>query len=280
LDRCQRANSSNGSILSSQPELIVSHCERLKKDFGLYPITASEIEFYIKGSEGCGTIAAFWDEVKAECTAAKITLAKIEKEKGREQHEISLQFSTDASKTATDTEALKTIIGNKASAHSMEASFAAKPFNDQPGSGFHVHLHLTTVEGKNVFYKDDYDMSDALKFSIGGLLAGMLPSMPIFAPSKESYARFKPGSNAPMTVSWGANNRTTAIRLPDAAHDNKRIEHRVAGADADAVAVMGSILGWVCEGLAKRIDPGPQIFGDAALPMYKLPPLVPVEAGS
>ncbi len=101
--------------------------------------------------------------------------------------------------------------------------------------------------------------------------------MAIFAPSPESYARFVAGSNAPLTVSWGANNRTTAIRLPDSAHDNKRIEHRVAGADADPEHVIAAILKGLYSGLKNRVDPGPQIYGDASLPMYGLQafPVIP-----
>jgi glutamine synthetase len=117
-------------------------------------------------------------------------------------------------------------------------------------------------------------MSDALKFSIGGLLATMRDTMAAFAPSAESQARFTPGSMAPTTISWGANNRTVAIRLPDSAHDNKRIEHRVASADADPGQVIAAILAGVHYGLKNRCDPGKQIHGDASLEQYGLPKLL------
>ncbi len=106
-------------------------------------------------------------------------------------------------------------------------------------------------------------MSDALKYAIGGLLTALPESMKIFAPNAESYARFAPGGNAPTTISWGANNRTVAVRLPDAPHDKKRIEHRVAGADADPHAVIAAILEGIHDGLTRHLDPGPQTYGDA-----------------
>ncbi len=152
----------------------------------------------------------------------------------------------------------------------MRADFSAKPKPGEPGSGLHVHIHLENAQG-NVFFKNDETMSDALKFSIGGLLAWLPDCMAVFAPHPESYARFSPGGNAPTTVSWGANNRTVAVRLPDAPHNAKRIEHRVAGADADAGAVLAVLLAAIHDGLSRSLTPGEQMYGDAAHPQYALP---------
>lgn len=261
--------------LDSSQAVITQQAERLRTDFALSPITASEIEFYLIGSEGHGALSAFWEAVKASCAQRGISIFKIEKEKGQEQHEIALMPGSDPIKTALDTQNLKTLVSDLAFAHGMRADFSARPFTDQPGSGLHIHVHLADTQGKNVFYKRDEVMSDALKFSMGGLLARMKQDMPAFAPRAESYARFVAGSNAPLTVSWGANNRTVAIRLPDSEHDNKRIEHRVAGADADPMHVLAVMLSAIHHGLKNRIEPGPQIYGDASMPQYGLKTLLP-----
>jgi len=252
---------------------IALQTERLRADFRLRPITASEIEFYLPGSDSYSAMPAFWNDVSATCKSVGIALFRMEKEKGREQHEVSLA-PADPMKTARDTESLKTIIADMAKKHGMTPNFSARPFADQPGSGLHIHAHLANAQGKNVFYKDDESISDELKFSIGGLLATMRDFMPVFAPTPESRKRFVAGSNAPLTVSWGANNRTVAVRLPEAAHDDKHIEHRVAGADADPAKVMAAILEGMHYGLTHKSDPGPQIYGDAALAQYNLPKLV------
>ena len=255
-------------------EAIQINSERLRTDFGLIPVTASEMEFYLIGSDAYPALPAFWEEIKAGCADAGISLFKMEKERGREQYEISLP-PCDPVKTAKDTQSLKYIIEHTALTHGLEGTFSARPFDAQPGSGLHIHVHLADAQEKNVFYKDDYTISDPLKFSIGGLLARMIEDMPVFAPNAESYARFVPGSNAPLTVRWGANNRTTAIRLPDSPHDSKRIEHRVAGADADPEGVIAAILAAMHYGIENNIEPGPQIYGDASLEMYNLPRLTP-----
>lgn len=247
---------------------IASLSKRLKADFGLCPVTAAEIEFYLRGAGNCNGMENFWRDV-----ATRVPLQKHEKERGHEQFEIALAPVSDAAKTAEDVTTLKSIIAEAAKKYGMTADFSARPFSGQPGSGLHIHIHLADAAGKNVFYKDDERISDALKWSIGGLLAWLPDTMPVFAPHPESYARFAEKTHVPSTVSWGANNRTAAIRLPDAPHDSKHIEHRVAGTDADPHLVMAVILAAMHDGLTRKLEPGAQIFGDASLPMYHLPTL-------
>lgn len=244
----------------------------LVSDFGLHAITASEIEFYLHGS--CErNLFEFWYAVKEACAASGIKIFNIEKERGREQHEVSLSPCREPEKTISDTNTLKIIVTELAVKYGMQADFSAKPLADDFGSGLHIHIHLEDAQGKNQFYKDDENMSDTLRHALGGLLLWLPDTMPIFAPSEDSYARFGSGGNAPSTVSWGANNRTVAIRLPDTAHNNKRIEHRVAGADADVGQVMQVILAAIHHGLTICAEPSAQIYGDASLAAYNLPRL-------
>jgi glutamine synthetase len=184
---------------------------------------------------------------------------------------VSLAPNHSAEKTVRDTLSLKKIITDTAKKYSMEASFAAKPLADDFGSGLHIHVHLENKQGQNQYVKQDAFISDALNYSLGGLLLWMPDTMAIFAPSPASYKRFAPGSNGPQTVSWGANNRTVALRLPDSAHDNKRIEHRVSGADADVWQVVYVILCAIHYGLLTKAKPDGQVYGDASLEMYNKP---------
>lgn len=234
----------------------------------LTPVVATEIEFYLFGSQR-RDISEFWRAL----SSFGLPIVKYEKEKGFEQFEVAMQFFSDVEKVVSDTERLKLLITSLAADQNMQASFAAKPLENDAGSGLHIHMHLEDEHGNNVFYKDDERMSDELAFAIGGLLANMKNDMAIFAPTSESKKRFIAGSNAPTTVSWGANNRSCAIRLPIKPHDKKHIEHRVSGADADVGAVIKAILKAVEQGIEQRITPPSQIYGDASLPMYGLLPL-------
>jgi glutamine synthetase len=253
--------------------LINAQTSRLKVDFAVSIFTASEIEFYLPGASDNPYMRAFWVDLAKDANAAGIKLHNNGDESGQDQFEVSLTMSPDPAITARDTMTLKDIIQKNCKTQGMEVTFAAKPFADQPGSGLHIHVHLTDAAGKNLFYKDDHSISPHLKHSIGGMLAWVGDCMPVFAPQQASYERFTGKGNAPLTVSWGANNRTVAVRLPDAAHENKHIELRVPGADADAGKVIAVMLAAMHYGLKHECDPGQQIYGDAALPMYNLPKL-------
>jgi glutamine synthetase len=217
-------------------------------------------------------MAMLYRDINDICSQHDIHIADIGAERGHEQHEVSLLPCNDPIKTAHDTERLKQIITDCSRQRGITPDFSAKPWPSEPGSGLHIHLHLADCEGKNLFYKDDETISEVLKFSIGGMLQWLPDSFAVFAPYVQSYDRFVPGSNTPVTASWGANNRTVAIRLPDSNHDNKHIEHRVAGADAPVAPVIAVLLAAMHYGIAHKNEPGPQIYGDAALAMYNLPP--------
>jgi len=100
----------------------------------------------------------------------------------------------------------------------------------------------------------------------------MPASMAIFAPHYNSYRRFAPNCHAPGAVGWGYENRTTAIRIPGGPDVARRIEHRVAGADANAYLVLAAILGAALQGMDKKSNPAPPVQGDAfATDLPKLP---------
>ncbi len=253
--------------------LIDSQVLRIRGDFGLTPVTASEIEFYMPGATASGNLPAFWEDLIQACAEAGIRIYSRGPESGADQFEIALAPSPDAKQVVRHTQTLKSLIAQKAETCGFTATFAAKPFPDQPGSGLHMHVSLADASGKNTFFKNDYEISPQLKHSIGGLVAWVADCMAVFAPNPESYARLTPKSNAPVTASWGANNRTTAVRLPDAPHDDKHIELRVSGSDADPGMVMVILLAAVHYGLKYQSDPGQQVYGDASLPSYNLPRL-------
>ncbi len=254
-------------------ELVNAIRTRIIKDFALYPVVAMEIEFYLKGAKDYPHLEDMLKEMQAALLASGIATHPIEKERGVDQYEIALQPLKDPALVAVQLNQLKQIVSDVAKHHGIEADFSAKPFAGQPGSGLHVHLHLMTGKGDNVFFKEDDSYSETLLCALGGLLLAMKESMPLFAATRKAYARFVPGYNVPVTVSWGANNRTVAIRLPTKPAENKHLEHRVAGADADPMLVMAAILAGIHHGILHRVSPGEQIFGDASLPIYALEPL-------
>jgi glutamine synthetase len=87
----------------------------------------------------------------------------------------------------------------------------------------------------------------------------MSDAMAIFAPNANSYRRFVPGAYVPLTPSWGYNHRDVSLRIPVSSHQNRRVEHRVAGADANPYLVAAAVLAGIHYGITQRCEPGPMV---------------------
>ena len=97
----------------------------------------------------------------------------------------------------------------------LTATFAAKPFENSPGSSCHFHISLTHGNEDPAFHDPDkpYDMSDVMCYFLAGLLKYTKDNMLLFAPYACSYDRFKEGTFAPTNITWAIDNRTIAHRV-------------------------------------------------------------------
>jgi glutamine synthetase len=178
------------------------------------------------------------------------------------QYELTLHYRQDVAQAADDLMRLKRIVRAQARAHGVTACFMAKPIADYAGSGMHFHVSLMRG-GKNVFVEAvEGRWSDKIRYAMGGLLATMGESMLVFAPHANSWRRFASQSYAPVSPTWGVNNRSVALRIPAGDIQARRIEHRPAGVDANAYLVATTVLAGIRKGLGKRIDPGPETTGN------------------
>ena len=80
-------------------------------------------------------------------------------------------------------------------------------------------------------------------------------SFSIFIPNRNGFRRIKPDQFVPVNKSWGYNNRTVALRIPSGKDEARRIEHRVASADANAYLTLASILAGVHHGITNKLQP-------------------------
>ncbi|MBN8531865.1 MAG: hypothetical protein J0L97_08420 [Alphaproteobacteria bacterium] len=238
---------------------------------GLIPVMAVEFEFYLHGN---GDIAGFTALMERAMREHGIATFPLEKERGNAQYEYAVKHLPDPVKIARDTETLKRLIVENAVKSLFEPDFRAKPIQIEPGSGVHVHVSLIDGQGRNHFFREGKEYSPLLVNAVGGMLHHLPASMVHFAPYAESYARFaKNGFNVPTTISWGANNRTVAVRLPDGPAEDKHIEHRVTGADADIAEAMAAVLAAAVDGIARSLTPNEKMYGNAHEEKYQRPPL-------
>ena len=184
-------------------------------------------------------------------------------EAGAGQFEINLLHGSDCLKVADDAMLFKQIAKGVARKFGLAASFMAKPYAERPGNGMHVHLSVLDEKGRNIFDDGSEQGSAAMRHALAGLLAAMPESMLIFAPHQNSYRRFAIEQHAPIAACWGYENRTTALRVPLGPSSQRRIEHRVAGADTNPYLVLAAILAGVLAGLESEDTPPPPHIGSA-----------------
>lgn len=181
------------------------------------------------------------------------------------QFEINLKHRPNAMQACDEAVLLKRLIKGVADHHGMEATFMAKPYNQEAGSGTHIHVSLLDAQGNNVFCcEQDQGLGSAqLQHAAAGVLALMQESMVIFAPNANSYRRFQPGFYVPMSQTWGADNRTVAVRIPGGSSSARRLEHRVAGADANPYLLAASILAGIHLGITQQLNAPEPVTGNA-----------------
>ncbi|MCH7811988.1 MAG: glutamine synthetase [Chloroflexi bacterium] len=145
-------------------------------------------------------------------------------------------------------------------------SFMAKYDDRLDGCSGHVHQSLWSPDGaRNLFWDQDgpSHASELLRSYTAGVLATLPEFMLMYAPNVNSYKRYVAGSWAPSGVSWGIDNRTTALRTIAGSPSAARIENRVPGADVNAYLAFAASLAGGLYGIEQGLECPPGIEGDA-----------------
>ncbi|WP_245504500.1 glutamine synthetase family protein [Aquabacter spiritensis] len=179
------------------------------------------------------------------------------------QFEVNLFHRDDALAAADDAILLRRLIDGVARRHGLRATFMAKPLLDFAGNGMHVHVSMKDRSGANIFGQEGGEGERLLRHAAGGLLATMADSLLMFVPSFNGYRRLVPGSYAPTGITWGYDNRSVAVRVPNGPAEAMRLEHRIAGAEAHPHLVLAAILAGMLEGIEAGIEPPPPLSGNA-----------------
>ena len=258
---------------------------------GVVPVVACELEFYLvdpardaggrvsparpvrggRASEAPRVLAfdkldewgAILAEIDAACQAQGVPAGAATAEYGGAQFEVNLGHLPDPVAAADHALMLRRIVKGVANRHGLEATFMSKPFADQSGSGLHIHLSLVDADGRNVFDERLPGGDAMLGHAIAGLQATTYDAMALFAPNLNAYRRFAPNQFVPVNTSWGFNNRSVSFRVPAGGGAARRIEHRIAGAEANPYLVMAAVLAGVHHGVSQRMQPSAPSTGNA-----------------
>ena len=185
-----------------------------------------------------------------------VPLESIHTETGNGAYEAAIEY-TNVEEAADRSVLFKTGVKEIAHKHGISASFMAKWSEDLPGSGAHIHQSLWDEQSSaNLFFAADNEagMSQMMRHYLAGQLHCLPYILPMLAPTINSYKRFVEGSWASTTVSWGLDNRTTAVRVLAGRPESTRIELRVPGADVNPYLAIAASLASGLYGIKHEMD--------------------------
>jgi glutamine synthetase len=238
---------------------------------GLHPVVACELEFYLIDPDSSGTprpphgpaghlclqhlqdSAPFLHALHAALTTQGIQAGTLVSEYGPGQFELNLAHGPDPLRSADEAVFLRRATQGVAAAMGQRATFMAKPYAQYAGSGLHIHISLVDATGANRFGAPGGQV--LLEHAIAGMQTLHAESMAIFASSFSAYRRYAPGAFVAAASNWGENNRAVAFRIPPGGPGSRRVEHRVACADASPHLVMAAILAALRHGITNRLSP-------------------------
>jgi glutamine synthetase len=182
------------------------------------------------------------------------------------QYEVNFRYA-DALATADRLIFFRMMTGQLAQRSGAIATFMAKPFASRTGSGAHMHYHLANAStGANMFL----DESDRRGLGLSALayhfLGGVIEHAPalcaITSPTVNCYKRLQMGPAltgsrsgytwTPAFISYGDNNRTQMLRVPEGGH----IEDRSISSACNPYLAIAAYLAAGLDGIARQLDPG------------------------
>ncbi|NMD08473.1 MAG: type III glutamate--ammonia ligase [Phyllobacteriaceae bacterium] len=181
------------------------------------------------------------------------------------QFEINWDFN-DALTTADQLCFFKFMVKQIAEKHGLRATFMPKPFINLSGNGCHAHLSVWDKSRKKNLFEDNNDkegmgLSQLAYNFIGGLMHHAESLVAITNPTVNSYKRINAPRTlsgatwSPITVTYGGNNRTHMVRIPD----NGRCEFRLPDPAANPYLMLAGILAAGMDGVDKKMNPGKRL---------------------
>ena len=260
---------------------------------GLSPVAGPELEFFLLEADPAAprgrrryvdtlsrsyTVGSVSDprgvvlEMLAACERLGLQATTATHEFSNSQYEITIGHSA-ALDAADRGFLLKAAVKEMAVRAGLLATFMGKPFNDQGGSGFHVHLSLEDAEGGSAFA--DPSRPDGLSALLDAFLAGILEHAPaltaLLAPTVNAYRRIVPDSLAPTRADWGHDNRLAFVRIPLERGRGARVEVRAGDGAASSHLIVAALLAAGLDGIERSLEPPP--------PMDEAAPALPADLG-
>lgn len=208
-------------------------------------------------------------ELVRQTKALGLSPRTLNQEWGPTQYELTFE-AVDGLAVGDDNFTYRTYAKEVAAAHGLVLTFMTKPFMDASGSSSHLHVSLFR-DGTNLFYDAARgDLTDEFRWAIGGLLAHAAGLSAILGPTVNCYKRYRKGTYAPASISWGFENRSAALRIKAGRGSATHIENRLGAAASNPYLAFAGMLVAMADGIERRLEP-PEPVADNAYRRDDLP---------
>ncbi|MBY5991182.1 glutamine synthetase family protein [Ferrimonas balearica] len=253
-----------------QSRNVLAHLVAQLAEQGRRPVVALELEFYLvdkaRGAQGelqppinptNDTREAFCDvhridnlddyteflaDLNEAAQAQGLNTSGAVAEAAPGQFELNFHHQADVLAACDQVIYAKRLIRKIAQRHGFDATFMAKPYGQLAGSGMHIHLSVLDDNGHNLFSTACGEESDYFHQVVAATLNAMPESIALLCPNINAYRRFSAELLTPTRADWGHNHRGVALRVPVSDSHNRRIEHRIAGADVNPYLLASVLL--------------------------------------
>ncbi|MEY2989531.1 MAG: glutamine synthetase family protein [Candidatus Nanopelagicales bacterium] len=268
----------NGDVSPISPRSVLSSILAKFSDRGLVPVLGPELEFYLAHRPN-GT----WERVLNKTGRVYTTGSMVDPngvflqmlrmvdqlnigafagnhEFSPSQYEINLWHS-DALDASDRTFVFKTAVKDIAHRNEMLATFMGKPWNDEGGSGFHVHFSVTDMDGVNAMHDGGAQLSPTALSMIAGIIEHADALSAFTNPTINAFKRLGPDTLAPYRANWGLDNRSTMIRIPPERGQGTRLELRIGDGAANPYVVSAAVLAAALDGIERDLTPPAALDG-------------------
>ncbi len=285
------ANDPDGTPSSLSPRVLLERIMGEYATLGLTPIVGPELEFYIADrTEDGGYRRAITQPGRVYTTGATVDpkgtflhlLRMLDRlrigvfagnhEFSPSQYEINI-WHGEALDACDRTFMLKAGVKDVIARLGQAATFAGKPWGDEGGSGFHLHMSLVNAAGDNLMHEGN-DLSPLAKHMIAGIVHHAAALTAFCNPTINAFKRLGPDTLAPYRANWGYDNRSAMLRIPPERGGGTRLEMRLGDGAANAYLMTAALLAAGLDGIRRELACPPAAIGysyedesQAVLPM-------------